>query len=215
MTAPPQLYIISPETIDDVDSFVAILPDVLQKSGATCFQLRLPANPDNRLDMAKTIVPVVQDLGIACIIGDDMDLAKSCGADGVHLETPTQDNETITPADVKNAKSVLGDNAIVGVSGRNSRDIGLQCADAGADYVSFGTVFKSSHKPHLDAKGMETLNWWAEMVEIPCVAIGGITADNLPQIMDSGVDFVGVIAGIWQGEPISNAEKFAKILKSG
>ena len=226
MTAPiPQLYIISPEIIDDVDEFVAILPDVLKTSGATCFQLRLPPKnqnhtPENRLEIAKTIVPLVQSLGIACIIADDTQLAKSCGADGVHLEMPLKnkngdENKTITAQDVKNAKSILGDNAIVGASCKNSRDIGLDCADAGADYVSFGTVFKSPHKPNSDATGMDTLNWWVEMVEIPCVAIGGITADNLPLIIESQVDFVGVISGIWQGNAISNAEKFAKVLKSG
>ena len=210
-----QLYIISPDTIDDLDDFLEILPHVLQKSGATCFQLRLKQGHKDYQKIAQTIAPIVQGLDIAFVIADDIKLAQSCGADGVHLETPIEDNDIITADDVKSAKSILGKDAIVGVSSRNNRDSALDCAEAGADYLSFGPVFHSPNKPHLHKTGMDMIDWWVEMVEIPCVAIGGIRLDNLPQILGSGVDFAGVISGIWDGDPIYNAEMFAKILKSG
>lgn len=206
----PELYLISPETINDITTFRQHLPDVLNLSGASCFQVRLPhLSHDERLHICKDLCPIVQNQDVAFIVADDIECARACHADGVHLETPLHDTNTITAQQVKSAKQKLGTDSIVGVSSGNCGDTALACAEAGADYVSFGPVFESSTKPNLKPINTALLTWWSQMTTVPCVAIGGMTPQTIPQCPPT--DFVAVLGGLWNGEVLTNATQLAQI----
>ena len=73
----------------------------------------------------------------------------------------------------------------------------MEAGEAGADYVAFGAFFATDTKPAKSTADAEILHWWAELFEIPCVAIGGITADNCRPLVVAGADFLSVVAGVW------------------
>jgi len=73
----------------------------------------------------------------------------------------------------------------------------MRAAEQGADYVAFGAFFASGTKTPKFRANPEILSWWQEMMETPCVAIGGITVDNCPQLINAGADFLSVVAGVW------------------
>jgi thiamine-phosphate pyrophosphorylase len=93
---------------------------------------------------------------------------------------------------------VMGPGGIVGVTCHDSRHLALEAAEAGADYVAFGAFFPTRTKDPKTRADIELLRWWSEVTIIPCVAIGGITVQNAPALIDAGADFVAVSAGVWE-----------------
>lgn len=91
----------------------------------------------------------------------------------------------------------MGQDAIVGVTCKASRHLALEAGEAGADYVAFGAFFPSATKPATTPSAPEILSWWQEMTTMPCVAIGGITVDNCPALVEAGADFLAVASGVW------------------
>jgi thiamine-phosphate pyrophosphorylase len=83
------------------------------------------------------------------------------------------------------------------VTCHNSRHLAIEAAEAGADYVAFGAFFPTATKVVTAMAEIETLAWWAEMMVVPCVAIGGITIDNCKPLIAAGADFLAVSSGIW------------------
>ncbi len=137
-------------------------------------------------------MPIVQQAGAAFIVNDRPDLARTLGADGVHIgqeDTPYAD-----------ARALLGPKAIVGVTCHNSRHLAMEAAEAGADYVAFGAFFPTATKDAKTRAEPELLAWWQEMMTAPCVAIGGITVENAPILVEAGADFLAVSSGVW-GHP--------------
>ncbi len=186
----PRLYIISPPTITDLLKFETILTAVIEAGDVACFQLRLKDVADETVLLAaRALFPVAQALGVACLINDRPDLAKLAGADGVHVGQ--QD------ATIKFARQNVGANGIVGVTCHDSRHLAMEAAEAGADYVAFGAFFDTATKVPLSRATPDLLEWWQEVMEVPCVAIGGITPDNGEDLMRAGADFLAVSGGIW------------------
>jgi thiamine-phosphate pyrophosphorylase len=133
---------------------------------------------------------VVQERDVAFVLNDRPDLALETGCDGVHIgqqDTPYRD-----------ARRLLGDDRIIGVTCHNSRHLAMEAADAGADYVAFGAFFPTATKEPPTAADPEILAWWSEIMTVPCVAVGGITADNCRPLIAAGADFLAVSAGVWQ-----------------
>jgi thiamine-phosphate pyrophosphorylase len=185
-----RLYLITPTVIEDLGAFAATLESVINAGDVACFQLRLKDTPDNAiLEAAKALFPMAQDLGVACLINDRPDLAKLVGADGVHIGQ--QD------ATIPHARKIVGGDAIVGVTCHDSRYLAMEAAEAGADYVAFGAFFDTATKVPLSRATPAILSWWQEVMEIPCVAIGGITPDNGEALIRAGADFLAVSAGVW------------------
>ena len=91
----------------------------------------------------------------------------------------------------------MGPDRIVGVTCHDSRHLAMEAAEAGADYVAFGAVFPTSTKDASTRVELELFSIWQEVMQIPCVAIGGITADNVHEPAAAGADFVAVSAGVW------------------
>jgi thiamine-phosphate pyrophosphorylase len=134
-------------------------------------------------------MPVAQDAGVAFLLNDRPDLAAELGADGVHV------GQEDMP--YKQARALLGSGAIVGVTCHASRHLAIEAAEAGADYVAFGAFFPTSTKDPKAQAELDLLRWWAEVTTVPCVAIGGITVENAPQLIEAGADFLAVSAGVW------------------
>jgi len=138
---------------------------------------------------AEALMPVAAARDVAFILNDRPDLAASLGCDGVHVG---QDD---TP--YREARGIVGDDVIVGVTCHASMDLAFAAADAGADYVAFGAFFESGTKPRRFAPEPELLEHWQSTVTVPCVAIGGITVENCRVLVAAGADFVAVSAGVF------------------
>jgi thiamine-phosphate pyrophosphorylase len=91
----------------------------------------------------------------------------------------------------------MGANAIVGVTCHASRHLAMEAGEAGADYVAFGAFFPTGTKETTHRAEPEILSWWAEIFEIPCVAIGGITPANCGPLVTAGADFLAVVSAVW------------------
>ena len=97
------------------------------------------------------------------------------------------------------ARAAMGDR-IVGVTCHNSRHLAIEAAEAGADYVAFGAFYPTQTKTTKAQAAPDLITWWSEMMVVPCVAIGGITADNASALIEAGADFLAVCRGVWEHE---------------
>lgn len=189
------LYLVSPPRFE-LGAFAAQLAEALAASRRVrAFQLRLKDAPDEQVMAAATaLLPLCRKHDAAFILNDRTDLAVQCKADGVHLG-----QEDMPVAD---ARKIVGENAVIGVSCHASRHMAMEAAEAGADYVAFGAFYPTTSKPQekVEKWGVPTpdiLSWWSELTEIPCVAIGGITAENCMPLVDAGADFIAAITSVW------------------
>lgn len=155
-----------------------------------CIQLRLKDVSDDDIRRACDVLrPIAQDRDVAFIMNDRADLAVEMGCDGVHV------GQEDTPYD--EARRIVGDEAIVGVTCKADRDLAFEAGEAGADYVAFGAFFPSTTKQITTPADTDILSWWQELMVVPCVAIGGITVDNCGTVVDAGADFLAVGGGVW------------------
>jgi thiamine-phosphate pyrophosphorylase len=167
------------------------LAAALDAGDVACVQLRLKDVDDDAIRRGcDALRPVAQSRGVAFLLNDRPDLAAATGCDGVHVG-----QEDASYAD---ARAALGAERIVGVTCYASRHLALEAAEAGADYVAFGAFFTSATKQTTKGQAdIELLRWWSEIMTVPCVAIGGITAENCAALVEAGVDFLAVIGGVW------------------
>jgi thiamine-phosphate pyrophosphorylase len=138
---------------------------------------------------AELLMPIAQARDVAFIVNDRPDLAAELGADGVHIGQ--------ADASYAQARAAVGPNAIVGVTCHSSRHLAIAAAEAGADYVAFGAFFPTPTKEAKAHADIELLRWWAELMVVPQVAIGGITPLNAAPLIEAGADFLAVSAGVW------------------
>lgn len=184
------LYLITPPRFDAA-AFSSALSTALDAGGVAALQLRLKDTDDDTIRRScETFRDLVQERDVAFILNDRPDLALELGCDGVHL------GQQDTPA--REARRLLGDDRIVGVTCHNSRHLAMEAAEAGADYVAFGAFHPSATKEPPTIADPEILGWWSEIMTVPCVAIGGITVDNCGPLIEAGADFIAVSAGVWQ-----------------
>jgi len=183
-----RLYLISPPQVDA--GFVDQVKAVLANGGVACLQLRLKDVPDETvLRVAEALLPITQATETALLINDRPDLAAKAGADGVHIGQ--------SDATYEEARNIVGEDAVVGVTCHNSRHLAMEAAERGADYVAFGAFFDTATKPPKFRAELDLLEWWSEIFEIPCVAIGGITAENCAPLVRAGADFLAVVSAVW------------------
>jgi thiamine-phosphate pyrophosphorylase len=185
-----RLYLVSPPRLSPTN-FAGELKDALKGGDVASFQLRLKDVSDDEIRRATDALrPIVQANATAFILNDRPDLARELGCDGVHVG---QDD---TP--YAEARRIMGEDAIVGVTCHDSRHLAMEAAEAGADYVAFGAFFPSRTKEPKTACDIEIIRWWSELMVVPCVAIGGITVENAPVLIEAGADFLAVSAGVWE-----------------
>lgn len=184
-----RLYLITPPAFDP-PVFARSLAEALDGGDVACVQLRLkPADDDTVRRAADVLRPIAQECGAAFLINDRADLALACGCDGVHV------GQEDTPYDA--ARRLLGPDRIVGVTCHASRDLALEAAEKGADYVAFGAFFPTPTKIAKGKADPELLHWWSAATTVPCVGIGGITPANCGPLVKAGADFLAVVAAVW------------------
>ena len=184
-----RLYLITPPALD-LASFPRALADALAGGDVSAVQLRLKGvNDDEILRLGAALKPLVQDCGAAFIVNDSISLAKRLGADGVHLGQHD--------GDPREARTILGKDAQIGVTCHNSRHLAMEAGEAGADYVAFGAFYPTGTKQVEHFAEPEILRWWSTLFPIPCVAIGGITPANAAPLVAAGADFIAVSAAVW------------------
>ena len=155
-----------------------------------CLQLRLKDAADDAVRRAAAmLMPICHEHDVALVINDRADLAAEAEADGVHIGQED--------GDYAGARGTVGEGAIVGVTCHDSRHLAIEAAEAGADYVAFGAFFPTGTKEPKTRSDLEILEWWSEIMELPCVAIGGITVTNCAPLVRAGADFLAVVAGVW------------------
>lgn len=185
-----RLYLISPPKLSAAN-FLGPLKEALSGGDVASFQLRLKNVSDDEIRRATDALrPVVQAAGAAFILNDRPELARELGCDGVHV------GQEDTP--YAEARRIVGDDAIVGVTCHDSRHLAMEAGEAGADYVAFGAFFPTKTKAPKTAADIDILRWWSELMVVPCVAIGGITVENAPPLIEAGADFLAVSAGVWE-----------------
>lgn len=185
-----RLYLITPPKID-LSAFAKEFALALEGGDVACVQLRLKdATADEIREAAKVLMPIAHAHEVAFLINDSPELAAELGADGCHV------GQEDTP--YVEARKIVGPDAIVGVTCHDSRHLAMEAGEAGADYVAFGAFFPTTTKEPKSKADPEILQWWSELFEVPCVAIGGITVDNCAPLVAAGADFLAVSAGVWQ-----------------
>lgn len=191
-TRPPcQLYLITPPAIDDLEGFAVTLDAALAAGEVAALQIRLKSATAEQVRAAvSTLAPVARRHGVAVLLNDDPDLAKETGCDGVHVGQGDMD--------LAQARRVMGPDAMIGVTCHDSRHLAMEAAEAGADYVAFGAFFPTSTKAVEHRAELDTLSIWQETMEIPCVAIGGVTVETAASLAEAGADFIAVSAGVWE-----------------
>ena len=194
MSAPQcRLYLITPPKVIDLPAFLAALTEALDAGDVAALQIRLKNVSDAEIErVARAVLPVAQAHEVAVIMNDRPDLAAMLGCDGVHVG---QDDLSCAEA-----RRIVGQTAMVGVTCHDSRHLAMEAAEAGADYVAFGAMFETATKDAPTRCDLETLTIWQETMQIPCVAIGGITPENCGPVVQAGADFLAVSAAVW-GRP--------------
>jgi thiamine-phosphate pyrophosphorylase len=189
-----RLYLITPPRIADVPGFAAILEGALSAGDIACLQIRLKGE-DGLIDIAATrevaeaVTSMAQAYGAAVLINDSPELAVELGADGVHVGQ--------TDMSIKQARAIVGPGSILGATARNSRHVAMAAGEQGADYVAFGAFYPTTTKASTVPAELELLEFWQETMELPCVAIGGITVENAAPLVTAGADFLAVSSGVW------------------
>lgn len=189
------LYLVTPPRLVagglDAAAFLPMLTAAIEAGDVACLQLRLKdLDDDTVLRTADRLRGPVQDRGVAFLLNDRPDLAARIGADGVHVGQGDADYAT--------ARRLVGADAIVGVTCHDSRHLAMTAAEAGADYVAFGAFHPSSTKESPAGRpDPEILEWWSEIMTVPCVAIGGITPANCAPLVAAGADFLAVSGAVW------------------
>lgn len=188
---PTRLYLITPPAIPDLDAFALDLDAALSAGDVAALQIRLKPADDATIRAAvKRLAPIARAHDVAVILNDRPDLAVELECDGVHVGQ--------SDASVASARRLMGADAMIGATCHDSRDLAMDAAEAGADYVAFGAFFPTDTKDTTHRPELDILTIWQETIEVPCVAIGGVTVDNAAFLVAAGADFVAVSAGVWR-----------------
>ncbi|MCI9363177.1 MAG: thiamine phosphate synthase [Oscillospiraceae bacterium] len=176
------------------------------RGGATMVQLREKSlTQADFLQEAKTLAALCARFQIPFLINDNLEIALACNADGVHVG---QDD-----MDPQKARALLGPGKILGVSAHTVQQA-LAAEKTGADYLGVGAVFSTSTKQDAASVPLETVREICQAVSIPVVAIGGISADNILSLQNSGVVGAAVVSALFAAEDIfSAAQNLSRLTK--
>ncbi len=196
------LYAITP--VRTGDSALYQYAEQVLAGGAQVLQYRdkVSSLPD-RLRRAQTLAQLCRAHRALLIINDDMALAQACPGSGVHLGR--------TDDSVGNARRQLGDAAVIGASCYNDLQRAQRAAEAGADYLAFGSIYPSTSKPDARPCTLQTVRE-ARRFGLPVVAIGGITLENAPAVLTAGADMLAVIGDLANAvDPALRAQCYSQL----
>jgi thiamine-phosphate pyrophosphorylase len=149
----------------------------------------------------ETVTPVIQSAGAAVLVADNTQIAARAKADGVHVGG--------TVAAVREAVEKLTPRLIVGAACNGTRDDALDKGEHRPDYMFFGKLDGDTH-PDAHPKNVELGAWWAEVIELPCVVMGGYAVESVEAIARSGAEFVALSAAVF-GEGRDPQEQVAAV----
>jgi thiamine-phosphate pyrophosphorylase len=193
------VYLISPNKI--YSDFYRDLEKVLSSKKVSFFQLRLKKKPKKIIiKIAKKIKKITKKYKVKFIINDDSKLAKKVGADGCHIGHL---DSTVLSARKDIKKKILG------VTCHNSRQLALKACKDKADYLAFGSFFKSNLKPNAKKADLKILYWARKNIKKPIVVIGGITDKNYKKLIKAGANYIAISTFIWNN-PFLNPEDAIK-----
>ena len=197
------IYLISPQKIRGAE-FYKELRQVLKTNKVKYFQLRLKKiSTPNLLKISKKIKKITRKNKVKFLINDKPFIAKSAKADGCHIGQ--KDMSLIR------SRKILGKNKIIGMTCHNSKKLALKAKKYGANYVAFGSFFKSSTKKSAFKANLGILRWAKKKINMPTVAIGGINNCNYKKILSNGANYIACSSYIWNNkklDPISAISKF-------
>ena len=200
---PPRgLYVLTPEPAPSIDELEVKVASAIT-GGAVVVQYRdKQSDRIRRVERAGALMAVCHAHHVPLIINDDVELAIAVEADGVHIGKDD--------ASLESVRYSLGPQAIIGVSCYGSEARAIAAVEGGADYVALGSFFSSKTKPQAMRCPKNVLVEVTAKVNIPVVAIGGITSDNAAELVSSGADLIAVINGVFSATDVyASAQKFA------
>ena len=201
------LYAITdPALINDNNLIDAVTQAI--EGGTRVIQYRnKQASPELQLNQAQAIAQICQQYQVCFIINDDPQLARKVSADGVHMGKDD--------GQIADARAVLGDDAIIGVSCYNRLENALQAQTDGADYIALGRFFPSRTKPDAVQASLKLLAEVRQAIDLPIVTIGGIKRDNARQLIEHGADAIAVIYDLFHNSRNikHTAQEFQKLFE--
>jgi len=197
------IYLISPQRIKD-PIFYKELDSVLKTKKVKYFQLRLKKiSTVKLLKISRKVKKIIKKNNVKLLINDKPIIAKKVGADGCHIGQ--KDISFVA------SRKILGKNKIIGITCHNSKKLAIKAKQFGANYVAFGSFFKSSTKKTAFKANLEILRWSKKKINMPTVAIGGINSSNYKKILLNGADFIACSNYVWNNkklDPVSAINKF-------
>lgn len=204
-----QIYLISPPKIE-LKSFSIKLISALKTNLIPAFQLRLKNYEKLEIKkISQELKKICQDYNCLFLLNDNLEIALDIGANGVHLGS--------SDGSISFARKNSPENFVIGASCYDSKHLAIKACEQGANYVSFGAFFPSKTKISSGKPTTEILEWSNEILNVPSVAIGGITDENCHSLVKSKADFLAVISYIWdnpQGEVDAVSKLFEAIKNS-
>ena len=197
------IYLISPQKIRGV-KFYKELNQILKTNKVRYFQLRLKRiSIANLLKISNKIKKIARKNNVKFLINDKPFVAKMVGADGCHIGQ--KDTNFLS------SRKILGKNKIIGITCHNSKKLASKAKKYGANYVAFGSFFKTPTKKTAFKANLAILRWAKKKINMPIVAIGGINSSNYKKILSNGADFIACSSYVWNNkrlDPVSAIKKF-------
>lgn len=188
-----RLYLVTNRYQDSVESFLAKV-ETACRSGVTIVQLREKNLTTHQYyQLAKQVKEITDAYQVPLIIDDRLDICLAVDAAGLHIG----DDEL--PVSV--ARQVLGPEKILGVTAKTIKRA-LEAETSGADYLGTGAIFPTTTKENAPITLISTLKTICQTIAIPVVAIGGLTSENIDQLMGTGIAGVAVVRDLMQAEDI-------------
>ncbi len=184
-----KIYLVSPQQIE-LKNFSQRLDLALKTKLVPAFQLRLKNYPNSEVKkISQELKKICHANNCLFLLNDYHEIALDIGADGVHLG--------VDDASISLTRKKSPENFIIGASCYDSKHLAMEAGEQGANYISFGAFFSSKTKKSRGKPTYEILEWSSEMLNLPIVAIGGITAENCALLVKSQADFLAVISYVW------------------
>ena len=199
------LYVITPE-IDDTIALLLKVKAALEGGAAVVQYRNKRSSSSRRVEHAIALAALCEKHGATFIVNDDVRLAFEVDADGVHLGK--------TDGDITAARKKLGANKLIGASCYDRLELAEAAVGAGADHIAFGAVFASSTKPNAVRASLNLFNQ-ARHLNVPMVAIGGITAENAAPVLTAGAHALAVISDVFDTTDVKvRAQAYASLFIS-
>lgn len=197
------LYLVTDHRNKTDEEFLNIIEEAI-KGGTSIVQLReKTASTKDFYQLALKVKEITTRYDVPLLINDRMDIALAVDSEGVHLG---QDD---MPADI--ARKIIGDDKILGVSASTVEEA-IKAQIDGADYIGSGAVFPTATKDDADSVSKEELKSIVDSIDIPVVAIGGITIENARELKDTGIAGFSVVSAIMSADdPKEASQKLREI----